>query len=353
MSYQSEACIFDWAVIGAGPAGIAAVGSLLDQGVLAKSIVWIDPNFKVGDLGQYWSTVSSNTTVKLFKQFLIHRQSFKYAEREKPFMIDELPENETCQLALMIEPLSFVTRQLRQQVKVNSNTVEKIHFMANAWCLNFIDNTKHMANKVILATGAIPRVMDCPESVRAISLYDALDPAKLSKRCHPTDRVAVFGSSHSAVIIIRELLALGVEEVINFYRQPVRYAVPMPGWILFDDTGLKGTTAIWAREHLQDQLPKRLKRIVSSDESVRQQLPLCSKVIYAIGFNTRAPIIENYPNHSYNPYNGIIAPGLFGVGIGFPEKKTDPYGNTEFRVGLWKFINYLDMVLPLWLSHGI
>ncbi len=44
---------------------------------------------------------------------------------------------------------------------------------------------------------------------------------------------------------------------------------------------------------------------------------------------------------------GIIGPGLFGLGIAYPELKTDPSGNTESQVGLWKFIVYLNKVLPL------
>ena len=45
---------FQWAVVGAGPAGIAAVGKLLDHGVLPKTILWLDPQFCVGDLGRFW-----------------------------------------------------------------------------------------------------------------------------------------------------------------------------------------------------------------------------------------------------------------------------------------------------------
>ena len=42
---------FDWAVIGAGPAGIAAIGKLLDAGIEPQRIAWIDPTFAVGDFG--------------------------------------------------------------------------------------------------------------------------------------------------------------------------------------------------------------------------------------------------------------------------------------------------------------
>ena len=68
----------EWAVIGAGPAGIAAVGQLIDKGVSAEQIMWIDPKFKVGDFGAFWTNVSSNTRVKLFNDFLYHCKSFRY-----------------------------------------------------------------------------------------------------------------------------------------------------------------------------------------------------------------------------------------------------------------------------------
>jgi hypothetical protein len=55
----------------------------------------------------------------------------------------------------------------------------------------------------------------------------------------------------------------------------------------------------------------------------------------------------------YNPHNGIIAPGLFGVGIAFPEYAEDRYGDAQYRVGLKKFMDYLHCVLPLWLRYGL
>ena len=54
----------------------------------------------------------------------------------------------------------------------------------------------------------------------------------------------------------------------------------------------------------------------------------------------------------YNQQNGIIAPGLFGLGIAFPEYAEDPYGYGQYRVGLKKFMDYLNSVLPLWTVYG-
>ncbi len=54
----------------------------------------------------------------------------------------------------------------------------------------------------------------------------------------------------------------------------------------------------------------------------------------------------------YNAKSGIVAPGLFGVGIAFPEETTDRFGNVEFSVGLWKFMTYLERVVPVWFKYG-
>ena len=86
-----------WTVVGAGPAGIAAVGKLLDSGVLPSSIAWVDPAFKVGDLGQKWRKVLSNTKVSLFLKYLRHCESFQY-EKAGDFNLNHLDENSTCLL---------------------------------------------------------------------------------------------------------------------------------------------------------------------------------------------------------------------------------------------------------------
>ena len=59
----------------------------------------------------------------------------------------------------------------------------------------------------------------------------------------------------------------------------------------------------------------------------------------------------NDPTHDIN--SGIIAPGLFGVGIAFPQQTTSPLGGKELNVGLYKFMNDIRKVMPLWLRYGL
>ena len=114
--------IFQWAVIGAGPAGIATVGKLLDNGIPAEQILWCDPHFKVGDLGMYWSNVSSNTKVKLFTNFLYACSSFAYEFAAENFVLKELNPEDTCTLKYVVEPLQWVSDQLAKQVEAQRTT---------------------------------------------------------------------------------------------------------------------------------------------------------------------------------------------------------------------------------------
>ena len=93
-----------WALIGAGPAGVAALGTMLDKGVLVQDISWIDPHFAVGDFGQLWSWVSSNTKADLFTKFLAHCDSYDYVTASD-FPLAGLDPDKTCLLGEMREPL--------------------------------------------------------------------------------------------------------------------------------------------------------------------------------------------------------------------------------------------------------
>jgi hypothetical protein len=342
--------IYQWSVIGAGPAGIASVGLLLDAGVAPQEILWVDPEFKVGDFGAKWGEVSSNTSVKLFKEFLLNIKSFNYSSRDRQFNIDKLPDNGFCQLKNVAEPLQYITDHLRTKINTVSGFVTNLQVLSGCW--NFtIAGAIYMAQKVILATGSDPR--DLVANAKNISLCTALTPKKLSDAVKSTDRVAVFGSSHSAMIIIKNLLDAGVAQVVNFYLTPIKFAINMQNYILYDNSGLKGETAIWTHHNITQTLHPRVTRYIASEDNVEKALPLCDKVVYAIGFKSRAPHIADFNVHSYDVSNGIIAPGLFGAGIAFPKQVTDPNGNKELNVGLWKFMCDIQQMLPIWFKYNI
>lgn len=343
---------YSWAVIGAGPAGIATIGNLLDSGVSPDEIVWIDPHFTVGDFGLFWRNIPSNTKVSLFIKFLQACPSFDYQHCSENFALHQANPNKTCQLGLMADPLLWVTDRLRKKIFTIEDYAEKITLHDRQWHIQLRQTTALSAKHVVLAMGAESKQLNY-SIPGLIPLHDAMDSERIHQHCQQQDTVAVFGSSHSAMLVLRNLVESGVKRIINFYRSPLRYAVYLDDWILFDDTGLKGPTAEWARGHIDGKWPDNLERMYSNDENVEHFLPQCDKVVYAVGFDRRTlPVVETVGHLSYIEECGIIAPGLFGVGIAFPEGNYNPLGIYEYRVGLWKFMDYLKRVMPIWLKYS-
>jgi cation diffusion facilitator CzcD-associated flavoprotein CzcO len=342
---------YAWTVIGAGPAGIAAVGRLIDHGIAPEKIAWIDPDFAAGDIGRKWRSVPSNTHLALFLDYFNGSAAFRFSEAP-PLPLLEIDLQETCPLALVAEPLEWITDHLSERVDVYRTKATALSLAKRRWLIETGQQALGSEN-VILAVGAVPKTLHYP-GLNEIPVEVALDPEKLAKEPLEGARVAVFGSSHSTMIALPHLLRRPVEKVVNFYRSPLRYALYFDDWILFDDVGLKGKAAEWARQNIDGQLPHRLERCLVSSPDFDGELAQCDRVVYTVGFERRKlPETRQWGELGYNPHNGIIAPGLFGVGIAFPEYAEDRYGDAQYRVGLKKFMDYLHCVLPLWLRYGL
>ncbi|KAM9964467.1 hypothetical protein ACTFIW_004231 [Dictyostelium discoideum] len=372
-----------WTVIGGGACGIAVIGKLLDNGIDVNDLLWIDPEFNVGDIGKKWRTVSSNTTVGLFTKFLNACKSFDYENCQIDFNLNHLIPADTCKLSEIADPLQWVTNKLIQDKKVPIikgwvNQVSKIN-ENNNWLVSIKSSNNHdndddkiiniISENVVLTIGAEPLTIlneskqyQYQQQKELITVEQVVNPEELKKVCKKDDVVAVYGSSHTAIIALYNIVDIG-SKIINFYRSPLKYAEYYDDWILYDNTGLKGYSAEWAKEHLENNPTNLIERVqVDNKELVENKLSNCTKVVYAIGFERRASVnIKlnenqdwiNSSNLKYNESNGIISNhGLFGIGIAFPQFKPDRVGNLEYNVGLWKFMVYLDQVLPLWLNKN-
>jgi alpha-1,3/alpha-1,6-mannosyltransferase len=235
------------------------------------------------------------------------------------------------------------------------------------------------ANLVVLCTGSSPTTTPLPISgtkIQEIGLDSALNPPLLSQLL-PFDSnttIGVIGASHSAILVLRNLYSLAITTHPNlrikwFTRHPLRYAEEKDGWILRDNTGLKGEVATWAKINLEEnKLPsspvsKYLVKVSTTKEieteTYKQHLPSCTHVVQAIGFHANEiPVFEKkgeklevkYDNQSggFKDSEGHRIKGLFGAGIAFPERVVDPEGNVEYAVGLAKFMNFLKKVVPTW-----
>ena len=341
---------FEWTVVGAGPAGIAALGKLIDQGVDPKSIAWVDPNFRVGDLGQKWYRVSSNTKVDLFNKFLEDCSAYRY--RSAPdFTLRDCDPEATCLLNHIAEPLGWVSNHLREAVHPIEGKATSMFLRNKCWEVD-VGEEKIDSRNVVLAIGSNPKKLDYPD-VEEIPVDVALNDEKMLELDLKGDTVAVFGASHSSMIVLQNLLKTEASRILNFYLHPLKYSVYLGDWMLYPNTGLRGAAAVWAREAIDGTWPDRLERYHCADPNFDNLLASCSKVVYTIGFTPRPrPETPQFPDLSYNDSNGIIAPGLFGLGIAYPQKVVDPFGNVEHNVGLWKFMTYLNQVMDLWMQYS-
>lgn len=194
---------YAWTVIGAGPAGIAAVGRLLDHGIAPEQIAWVDPAFGAGDLGAKWRSVSSNTQVGMFLSYLNGSSAFGFSTAP-PIPLREVDPNETCALALVADPLVWITGHLRERVTTFETTATALFLERRQWSIE--TPLQQLTSKnVILAVGAVPKKLSYPE-LTEIPVEVALDPEKLADEPLANATVAVFGSSHSSMIVLPNLL---------------------------------------------------------------------------------------------------------------------------------------------------
>ena len=183
--------------------------------------------------------------------------------------------------------------------------------------------------------------------------------------------VGVVGNSHSGVLCCWNLFEISNSnkrdlKVFNFRRRPIRYARYTEDGIVFDNSGLKGNTAEWAKNVMENQPDQtRLEEIdlgKDQDSVLRAYLPKCTHIVYAIGYEPSAlpKIFINgqrketeleFDMHSsgfYSRDGGERITGLYGNGIAFPELAKDPEGHIEAAVGVAKFFNFAERVKKNW-----
>lgn len=263
-----------------------------------------------------------------------------------------------------------------------------------------MDNREPITSKrLVLCSGSRP-IDTVPPNLRDntgsqlahVHLDTALKPTLLAKSLDPnaSATVAVVGASHSAILVLMNLYNLAATShpllrIKWFSRhKDLRYAKPMDGWILYDNTGLKGDAAQWARENLEEAtfysspvsqtITKLFTPAGPGEQQVYQdELPQCTHIVQAIGYR-RDPLpllsaIERadaeprplpinhdgisgrfFATQDQNAGGASFIPGLFGAGIAFPERVTDPAGNVEHAVGFWKFMRFLKRAVPQWIE---
>ncbi|KAL3494245.1 pyridine nucleotide-disulfide oxidoreductase-domain-containing protein [Aspergillus germanicus] len=381
-------------VVGAGPAGLAVVGNLLEK-QLGK-IVWVDPCFQAGRVHSKYREVLSNTKVALFQAYATATQPFRSVINSTRIpnaftTMAKLDQDKTCHLHHAADVVRALTDGLVKMEQVYAcrghvtaaNLDHTLSWTVRIKSPDVEDEVELSATRLILCTGSSPTTVPVPVAdgtFQRLDLDIVLKPSELASTLpsSPTN-VAVVGASHSAILALLNLYDLARTShpglrIKWFTRHPLRYAEYMDGWILRDNTGLKGRAADFARAQLEDSaLPTSPagRFITKMDcaggpekEAAQYQRHLldCSYLVQAVGY-TRDPLPElsiaglalrsqdlkwDSSFGGFTDRSGRVIPGLHGAGIAFPERVVDPYGNVEHAVGFFKFMKFLKRVTPQW-----
>jgi thioredoxin reductase len=367
---------YDAVVVGAGPGGLTAASVLLDEGL---KVCMIDPSFTAGRISEKYREVPSNTKVKMFAQWATATDAFskviESAPGKNPYQkMMTFDQDRGCILGDAIGVAQMLSDGLRQDKLVTSvqGMVKKVKRRDGGW---FLPEHDILAKKVVLAQGSHPKDWDEAKvkglaHLQNIDLETCLAPSKLRKVVSDGSVVGVVGSSHSAVLAMKNLYEIPGVQIVNLYRSPLLYAEYKEDWILYDNTGLKGIAADWGREVLENPDLRRITRVNLESEgeahTVDDVFKHCTHLVAAVGYaQNEIPVLTGLPSQpdastttpQFDPNTGRFTnasanekqiPGLYGVGIAWPERTTDRVGNVESAVGWFKFMKFLKRVGPEW-----
>lgn len=337
LEFENQADHYEWAIVGAGIAGITALAILMDHGVEPSSIAWIDPEFSVGRVGKYYRNVPGNVQTSRLILYVENCPYFKDINSPSLDALYTYPMDEFQKLQVIADPLQDFTAYLRSKVTSIEGKITELDRIGDHWLLTGPDCSLQ-AQKVILAIGAEPKELGY--DIPTIGLDEAIDQEKLATLVSPDDTVAVFGGMHSAILILKFLSEGSVKEIINFYMDPYFYDAP----------GLEGVTALWAKTVLEVNPPAHLSRVLNTPANRERLLPKCTKVVYAIGYKPSHILINGTSNITFDENNGIIAKNLYGIGIAFPPTGIIN-GHKVAKNGLHTYLNYAKKLVPEWIAN--
>ncbi|KAK0628497.1 pyridine nucleotide-disulfide oxidoreductase-domain-containing protein [Bombardia bombarda] len=390
-------------VVGGGPAGVAAVGNLLMHIDRGAKVAWVDNAFRGGRINEKYREVPSNTTAGLFLTYAHAVKPLQNICDEAPepnavSAIAELPQNEPCSLHQAGDMIKFLSDGLVKNKRVESTlgqvTEARWDETTSTWSLTVNSSTPETtveltAPLVVYCTGSSPATAKIAPSSPTepspapLDLELALKPSGLAHNL-PTDKpltIGVVGTSHSAVLVLMNLVQLAQSthpklRVKWFARTPyLKYAKYLPGGVIkHDNTGLKGSAAKFAKAQLEAGNLKRSDagRVISRVDcdggpekeraSLDRYLPQCDYLVQAVGY-VRDPLpkmerglekrltFDHETGGFTDRETGKVVKGLFGAGIAFPQRVVDASGSVEFAVGFFKFMKFLKMVTPEWVSE--
>lgn len=317
-------------IIGCGAAGLLLLYNLQKNGITPDQVILIDANLCGGDLQKQWYCVRSNTT---WSQLLT---AVPYPG-PLPERWSALDPAQPCPLRHYIDYLKEVVQPYLKECEVHCTVATNV-VHEDKWTVSLKVGTSVQADVLLIATGSEPKHLNLPYP--SIPLCVALNEGRLQDYVKKGDHILVFGTAHSASLIVRNLITCGAT-VTNFYATPKPFYFDRDG----DYDGLKQDAAAIADRILANELPVKLVSIQDTAGLIRQTKKV-DGVVYAIGFEPRNP----FGLREYNGETGQLkeAQNAWGFGIAYPNRATD---GIHWDVSIPAFQTHIEKQMPNILSQ--
>ena len=316
-------------IIGSGAAGILLLLNLQAHNVAPESITVIDPYHDGGDLARSWSHVRSNTIWRQILEAVPPKQ-------ELPSPWKDLDPEQPCELSYIIRYLQWQVQPFFTRCNIHTAKVEKVIQQETLrWELTLHGSSqKILTDSLFVTTGSEPKSLDCP--FRSIPLSIALDEKRLSQYVSLGDHVLLFGTAHSATLIVQNLVNLGAK-VTNFYLPPKPFFFAKDG----DYDGLKQEAAVIAEKIVNKEYPNVQLVSVHDTAAIIRATRKVDAVIYAIGFEPRS-------RFGLSEYDGLTGrldnvKNAWGFGIAYPNLAED---GKHRDVSVPAFMKHIQKQMP-------
>jgi len=327
--------MFKIAIVGLGPAGIFTLASLPEE-ILPETLV-LERSCIGGDMSSLYGGVIANITKEWFMKTL--KTIPKWADQSFP-EFDAYEDKEPPKLADVCKILRRLIKPDIQKAHLHTTSLSNLIQTEEGWSLVTPKET-YRAKKVILCLGATPKTMDLP--LPTIPLPIALAVDQLTHVVAPTDTIVVFGTSHSGVLVLKNLKQLGCRNVFAVYRGKDPFTISTNEAM---GEGLKLSGALVANEIKNNEWGDLVPTLINYDDFARiyRILSKAHAVIYAIGFEPRTFTYTN-KDGTCVPLTDTT-PGVYGFGIGRPRIGKTAAGEIFTDIGFEGFIKAIQAELP-------
>jgi hypothetical protein len=236
------------------------------------------------------------------------------------------------------------------KVTFHSTRVTDYEFLPESahWKITTTAGAVFETEKLVLTTGATPRILDLPKPVIPLSV--ALNPTALANFVLPTDKVVVFGTAHSGTLVLKNLHACGLRDLTALYKGATPFQYARDGY----SEGIKQESAIIA----DSIVAGKWATLLSLDDfaTAHRAVAEATAVVYAIGFDRSKPTyiekgVRKTLVHDGKSF-GTDLKNIYGFGIGFPAPYTGPDGRDYPDVGFGGFVQAIQATLPSLLTFA-